>query len=119
MVLVDASSSAHFSRHESGRGRRGAGYLFEDVICALGVFSMVPLRFHLTETEAGGIAGSMAVIHGPGCRLIRDEDRLPSRAVGGDRQRNVARQRLMSSSLWSTRAGAATFDCCSAASGNG
>jgi SHS2 domain-containing protein len=36
--------------------------LFEDVIYALDVFSVVPVRFHLTETESGGIAGDMEVV---------------------------------------------------------
>jgi len=36
--------------------------LFEDVIYALDVFSVVPMRFHLTETESGGIAGDMEVV---------------------------------------------------------
>jgi len=33
--------------------------LLEDVIYALDVFSVVPVRFHLTETESGGIAGDI------------------------------------------------------------
>jgi SHS2 domain-containing protein len=36
--------------------------LFEDVIYALDVFSVVPVRFHLAETEGGGIAGDMEVV---------------------------------------------------------
>jgi len=32
--------------------------LFEDVIYALDVFSVVPVRFHLAETEDGGIAAT-------------------------------------------------------------
>lgn len=36
--------------------------LLEDVIYALDVFSVVPVRFHLTETEAGGVAGDMEVV---------------------------------------------------------
>ena len=36
--------------------------LLEDVICALDVLSVVPVRFHLTETESGGIAGDMEVV---------------------------------------------------------
>ena len=36
--------------------------LFEDVIYALDVFSVVPVRFHLAETEDGGIAGDMEVV---------------------------------------------------------
>ncbi len=36
--------------------------LFEDVIYTLDVFSVVPVRFHLTETESGGIAGDMEVV---------------------------------------------------------
>jgi SHS2 domain-containing protein len=36
--------------------------LFEDVIYGLDVFSVVPVRFHLAETEDGGVAGDMEVI---------------------------------------------------------
>jgi SHS2 domain-containing protein len=36
--------------------------LLEDVILAADVFSVFPLRFHLTETEGGGIAGDMEVV---------------------------------------------------------
>jgi len=36
--------------------------LFEDVIYALDVFSVVPVRFHLAETESGGVAGDMEVV---------------------------------------------------------
>lgn len=36
--------------------------LLEDVIFALDVFSVVPVRFHLEETEDGGVAGDMEVV---------------------------------------------------------
>jgi SHS2 domain-containing protein len=36
--------------------------LFEDVIYAVDVFDVVPVRFHLAETEDGGIAGDMEVV---------------------------------------------------------
>ncbi len=36
--------------------------LLEDVIYALDVFAVVPVRFHLTETEGGGVAGHMEVV---------------------------------------------------------
>ncbi len=36
--------------------------LLEDVIYVLDVFSVVPVRFHLAETEGGGIAGDMEVV---------------------------------------------------------
>lgn len=36
--------------------------LLEDVILALDVFSVVPVRIHLEETEDGGIAGDMEVV---------------------------------------------------------
>lgn len=36
--------------------------LFEDVIYAVDVFGVVPVRFHLGETEDGGIAGDMEVV---------------------------------------------------------
>ncbi len=36
--------------------------LMEDVIYAVDVFDVVPVRFHLAETEDGGIAGDMEVV---------------------------------------------------------
>ncbi len=36
--------------------------LFEEVIYVLDVFSVVPVRFHLTETAGGGVAGDMEVV---------------------------------------------------------
>jgi len=36
--------------------------LLEDVIYALDVFSVVPVRFHLAETEGDGIVGDMEVV---------------------------------------------------------
>lgn len=36
--------------------------LLEDVIYALDVFSVVPVRFHIAETEGGGVAGDMEVV---------------------------------------------------------
>lgn len=36
--------------------------LLEDVIYALDVFSVVPVRFHLEPTEDGGVAGDMEVV---------------------------------------------------------
>ncbi len=36
--------------------------LFEDVIDTLDVFSLVPVRFHLVETEQGGVTGDMEVV---------------------------------------------------------
>jgi len=36
--------------------------LLEDVIYALDVFSVVPVRFHLAKTESGGLAGDMEVV---------------------------------------------------------
>lgn len=36
--------------------------LLEDVIYALEVFSVVPVRFHLAESEEGGVAGDMEVV---------------------------------------------------------
>jgi len=36
--------------------------LLEDVIYTLDVFSVVPVRFHLAETEDGGITGEMEVV---------------------------------------------------------
>jgi SHS2 domain-containing protein len=36
--------------------------LFEDLLYVVDVFSVVPVRFHLTDTEGGGIAGDMEVV---------------------------------------------------------
>jgi len=36
--------------------------LFEDLLYVVDVFSVVPVRFHLGETEGGGIAGDMEVV---------------------------------------------------------
>jgi SHS2 domain-containing protein len=36
--------------------------MFEDVIYTVDVFGVVPVRFHLSETEDGGIAGDMEVV---------------------------------------------------------
>lgn len=46
----------------SGDGTAVLVSLLEDVIFALDVFSAVPARFHLTETEDGGVAGDMEVV---------------------------------------------------------
>lgn len=49
-----------------GVGPGGAGdqlvSLLEDVIYSVEVFSVVPVRFHLGETDQGGIAGDMEVV---------------------------------------------------------
>jgi len=44
--------------------------LLEDVIYALDVFSVVPVRFHLAETEVGGITGDMEVVPDTEVRLV-------------------------------------------------
>lgn len=44
--------------------------LFEDVIDALDVFGVVPARFHLAETEDGGIAGDMEVVPAGQVRMV-------------------------------------------------
>jgi len=44
--------------------------LLEDVIYALDVFAVVPLRFHLTETEGGGVAGDMEVVEAKDVDLV-------------------------------------------------
>lgn len=36
----------------------------EEVICTMDVLGVVPVRFHLAETEDGGIAGDMEVVPG-------------------------------------------------------
>lgn len=44
-----------------GGARDVLSSLLEDVIDTVDVFSVVPVRFHLVETEDGGIAGDMEV----------------------------------------------------------
>lgn len=44
--------------------------LFEEVIYALDVFGIVPLRFHLAETEDGGVAGEMDVVPADRASLV-------------------------------------------------
>lgn len=44
--------------------------LFEDVINAIDVFDVVPIRFHLAETEDGGIAGDMEVVSSDQVELV-------------------------------------------------
>jgi SHS2 domain-containing protein len=48
----------------AGRGRAEDELvsLFEEVINTLDVFSVVPVRFHLAETEDGHVAGDMEVV---------------------------------------------------------
>lgn len=36
--------------------------LFEDVLSTVDVFGLVPVRFHLSDTEDGGVAGDMEVV---------------------------------------------------------
>jgi len=36
--------------------------LLEDLLYVVDVFAVVPVRFHLTETEGGGVAGDMEVV---------------------------------------------------------
>lgn len=44
--------------------------LLEDVITDIDVLSAIPVRFHLGETEDGGIAGDMEVVSSEGVELI-------------------------------------------------
>lgn len=45
-----------------GAGQDALVQLFEQVIYAVDVFSIIPVRFHLADTEDGGVAGDMEVI---------------------------------------------------------
>ncbi len=45
-----------------GVGEDALVQLLEEVIYAVDVFSVVPIRFHLADTEDGGVAGDMEVI---------------------------------------------------------
>ena len=44
--------------------------LFEEVVFALDVFGVVPVRFHLAETEDGSVAGDMEVVPSSSARLV-------------------------------------------------
>jgi SHS2 domain-containing protein len=44
--------------------------LLEDVIYGIDVFAVVPVRFHLAETEDGGLAGDMEVVEANGVELV-------------------------------------------------
>lgn len=44
--------------------------LMEDVIFAVDVFDVVPVRFHLAETEDGAIAGDMEVVAGDRATIV-------------------------------------------------
>jgi len=61
--VPDAATSRVLPLATESRGAEDALVsLLEDVIYALDVFSVVPIRFHLAETESGGIAGDMEVV---------------------------------------------------------
>lgn len=45
-----------------GVGQDALVQLLEEVIFAVDVFSVVPIRFHLAGTEDGGVAGDMEVV---------------------------------------------------------
>ncbi len=54
----------------SGGAEDAVVTLLEEVIYVLDVFSVVPVRFHLEETEDGGLAGDMEVVRADEVRLI-------------------------------------------------
>lgn len=53
--------------------------LLEEVVLALAVFSVVPVRFHLVDTEEGGVAGDMEVVALSSAGLKGDVPRAISR----------------------------------------
>lgn len=64
--------------------------LVEEVIGTLEVFSVVPVRVHLTETEDGGVAGDLEVVPAgrarparPGPRAVRPENSSMTRDAAG------------------------------------
>ena len=64
--------------------------LVEEVIGALEVFSVVPVRVHLAETEDGGVAGDLEVVPAgrvrparPGVRAVRPEGSSIARDAAG------------------------------------
>lgn len=44
--------------------------MLEDVIYTMDVFGLVPVRFHLSETEDGGVAGDMEVVAADQVELV-------------------------------------------------
>jgi len=44
--------------------------LLEDEIYTIDVFGVVPVRFHLADTEDGGVAGDMEVVEASGVELV-------------------------------------------------
>lgn len=60
--LPDAAASQVLPLGAKPGGLDAVVSLFEEVIDAINVFSVVPVRFHLTDTEEGGVAGDMEVV---------------------------------------------------------
>lgn len=60
--LPDAAAPRVLPLAAAGGAEDALVSLFEGVIDAINVFSVVPVRFHLSETEDGGVAGDMEVV---------------------------------------------------------
>ena len=70
-VLSDQPSARLLPLSETkGAGEDALVQLLEEVIDALDVFAVVPIRFHLAETEDGGIAGDMEVVPARAAEII-------------------------------------------------
>jgi|GEM_PF-3487605 len=62
-VVSDQPTSRLLPLSETqGVGEDALGQLLEEVVDALAVFDVIPIRFHLAETEDGGVAGDMEVV---------------------------------------------------------
>jgi len=76
-----------------------ASVMHEDVIDSLDVFSVVPVRFPLTETEGGDVAGYMevvptdaVVVSGPAAKAVSYQELSMAPGEGGWRWRVALRQ---------------------------
>jgi SHS2 domain-containing protein len=53
-----------------GAGEDALVQLLEEVIYVVDVFSVVPIRFHLADTEDGGVAGDMEVVSASRAEIV-------------------------------------------------
>jgi SHS2 domain-containing protein len=73
-VVQDAAVTTPMPLSATGGAQDALASLFEEVIDAIDVFGIVPVRFHLDELEGGGIGGDMEVVGIDGAEVV---GRLP------------------------------------------
>lgn len=77
--LLDPPSTTLLPLTETkGAGDDALVQLLDEVIDALDVFSVIPVRFHLSETEDGGIAGDMEVVSASVAKLVGSKPKAVS-----------------------------------------